>query len=455
MKKILFISILIICTSLQAQIVNIPDPNFKNALVNTPCIIFGPPGDCGDVNASIDINGDGEVQFAEAEGVDFLCIGYQDITSLEGIEAFVNLEQLYVYNNDLTTIDTSHNLLLKILDCSGNNLNSINISQNIALEVLNLQGNQLTNIDISGNSSLTSLNCRNNQLSGIDISNNTNLIAISLGYNEFTSIDLTGHPNFKGLSIQNNYLTTINVSQNPVLTSLNISNNNLSHIDLSKNPLLGNLIIHDNNLSIIDVSHNPLLENLFIGGNIISSFDVSNNLLLETLSFSESLLITGNIDLSQHSVLWALRCENTSISGLNIKNGDPMLPSQLKASNNPNLFCIDVDDAEAANAGLTNPFNLWEVDEQVYFSENCNLGTEFVLENLISVYPNPTKNILMVYNQSKIIINTIKVYDTLGKLVLEQKKSTNHIDISNIANGLLFIKIETDDGILIKKIIKE
>jgi Leucine-rich repeat (LRR) protein len=344
MKKTLFISILIICTTLQAQIVNIPDPNFKNALVNTPCVIFGPPGDCGDVNATIDLNNDGEVQVAEAEIVDFLCIGFQNISSLEGIEAFVNLEYLYVYDNDLTTIDTSENLLLKILHCDSNNLSSINISQNTTLEVLRAQNNQLTEIGISGTSNLTSLNCSNNQLSSIDISNNPQLNFLAIGYNELTTIDLSQHPNFGGLIIENNNLTSIDVSQNPMLKSLDIGNNNFSSIDVSQNPLLEFLFIDENNLNTIDVSQNPLLERLYIDGNDFSSFEVSNNLLLETLSFSDSPLITGNIDLSQHSILRDLRCENTSISGLNIKNGNNQILNQLKAFNNPNLFCIDVGD---------------------------------------------------------------------------------------------------------------
>jgi len=141
---ILFILAMLLCNSILAQIVYIPDPNFKNALVNTPCVIFGPPGDCGDVNFSVDINGDGEVQVEEAKAFDLLCIGFQNISSLEGIKAFVNLERLYVYNNNLTNIDTSHNLLLKILECGSNNLTSINISQNTALEVLGANNNKLT-----------------------------------------------------------------------------------------------------------------------------------------------------------------------------------------------------------------------------------------------------------------------------------------------------------------------
>ena len=448
MKKlfIYLIGLFTICT--YAQIVDIPDPNFKNALVNTPCVIFGPLGDCGDVNATIDLNNDGEVQVAEAEIVDFLCIGFQNISSLEGIEAFINLEELYVYDNDLTSIDVSENLLLKILHCEGNNLNNINITQNTTLEVLNIKYNQLTNIDISGNNSLKTLFCRNNLLSSIDISNNSQLSFLAIGNNELTNIDLSQHPNFAGLLIENNDLTSIDISQNPMLKSLNIGNNNLSNIDVSNNPLLEFLYVDDNNLSSINVLQNPLLERLYIGGNNLSSFDVSNNTLLEYFSFSNSPLITGYIDLSQHSVLWSLRCENTSISGLNLKNGTPTLPSQLEAYNNPLLFCIDVDDPE--NIG-----NDWERDPQVILSEDCNLGFEDFLNKQIAVYPNPVKNKLIISTSNDIVIKKVSVYDVLGKKVIETTDNQKQINISGLAKGLLLVKIETNDGMIVKKIIKE
>jgi len=431
---------------LQAQIVNIPDPNFKNALINTPCVIFGPPGNCEDVNVGVDINGDGEVQVIEAEAVDLLCVSFQNITSLEGIEAFVNLECLYVLDNHLTTIDTSHNLLLKKLNCESNNLSSINISQNTALEVLSASYNELTDIDISNNSNLISLSCSKNQLSSIDITNNINLLGLSIRYNELTAIDLSGHPNFKILRIEHNYLSSIDVSQNPSLSYLDIDSNNISSIDVSNNPLLEFLYVADNNLSTTDVSHNPLLERLRIGGNTISSFDVSNNLLLESFSFSESPLITGDIDLSQHSMLRYLRCENTSISGLNIKNGNNQILNQLKAFNNPNLFCIEVDDAGAINT-------LWEVDEQVYFSEDCLLGIEDYSITTIVLTPNPVKNSFTI--TTKLEILSLKIFNLQGKLLYQEDTPNHTLNIASLASGVLLLQFTTDEDVITKKLIKK
>jgi hypothetical protein len=47
------------------------------------------------------------------------------------------------------------------------------------------------------------------------------------------------------------------------------------------------------------------------------------------------------------------------------------------------------------------------------------------------------------------------VYDALGRLVLSVESDYNQIDVSGINNGVFFINIETDKGVLTKKIIKE
>mgnify|MGYP000042639435 CR=1 FL=1 len=70
-----------------------------------------------------------------------------------------------------------------------------------------------------------------------------------------------------------------------------------------------------------------------------------------------------------------------------------------------------------------------------------------------NVYPNPSSDIINISSEEP--INRIKVFDTLGRLVLEQNNPSSQMDVSSLSTGLLFIKIETDQGTLVKKIIKE
>lgn len=77
----------------------------------------------------------------------------------------------------------------------------------------------------------------------------------------------------------------------------------------------------------------------------------------------------------------------------------------------------------------------------------------------ISVYPNPSKGI---YNISLGDINpsSIEVYDLTGKIILNQReaKISNFetiIDISNVSQGIYFVKISADDQSIVKRIIKQ
>jgi len=104
----------------QAQIVNIPDANFKNALLN--------------YNPVIDTNGDNEIQESEALAVTSLTISNNNISNLEGIQSFTNLQSLQCQNNQIVSLDLlSANSNLQLLYCSSNNLSNLDLSLNTNL----------------------------------------------------------------------------------------------------------------------------------------------------------------------------------------------------------------------------------------------------------------------------------------------------------------------------------
>jgi hypothetical protein len=74
-----------------AQIVNIPDANFKYALTSLHCVDTNADGY---VDADADTNNDGQISVAEALAVIWLNVGSRNITSLEGIQYFTNLQTL-------------------------------------------------------------------------------------------------------------------------------------------------------------------------------------------------------------------------------------------------------------------------------------------------------------------------------------------------------------------------
>jgi len=100
------------------------------------------------------------------------------------------------------------------------------------------------------------------------------------------------------------------------------------------------------------------------------------------------------------------------------------------------------------------------------FSQDTTLNLQFgscdnpthigQIENNISLYPNPTKRFLTIHCDSK--INTLKVFNMIGNLVVDRNIFNNQttLSIENIPNGMYFIVLKFDNGSIINsKFIKK
>ena len=70
----------------------------------------------------------------------------------------------------------------------------------------------------------------------------------------------------------------------------------------------------------------------------------------------------------------------------------------------------------------------------------------------INIYPNPTKRELRVVS-NELKIENIEIYDIFGKKVNITRETI--IDISHLATGVYFVKVITDVGVVVKKMVKE
>lgn len=82
--------------------------------------------------------------------------------------------------------------------------------------------------------------------------------------------------------------------------------------------------------------------------------------------------------------------------------------------------------------------------------EDCSDVTELD-ENLASVYPNPTSNIVKIEAEN---IQNVSIYNMLGEMVLDSEASgdTFEYDFSNNESGVYLVRIETAKGIVTKRI---
>ena len=70
----------------------------------------------------------------------------------------------------------------------------------------------------------------------------------------------------------------------------------------------------------------------------------------------------------------------------------------------------------------------------------------------VNIYPNPSKGYIYINSTDK--INTLSIFNTLGKEVRSDTKVTNNIlDLNQLNNGLYFVKISTEGKIITKRII--
>ena len=76
-----------------------------------------------------------------------------------------------------------------------------------------------------------------------------------------------------------------------------------------------------------------------------------------------------------------------------------------------------------------------------------------ILKNTISIYPNPSKGIINIKNQSSIDIKSITLIDITGKILIHNSYKSS-LNVSEFLGGIYFIKLETTKGAqVIKKMV--
>lgn len=100
------------------------------------------------------------------------------------------------------------------------------------------------------------------------------------------------------------------------------------------------------------------------------------------------------------------------------------------------------------------PYNPIVVDNlyfRIFDLENLSINANSKL--ISNIFPNPTTGSFTI--NSPIKINTIEIYDIVGKQVmsLTSNKNTERIQLTNSPAGVYFIKLTSDNGSVVKKLI--
>jgi hypothetical protein len=433
MKKSLLFVLLLASSYAYSQYTLIPDLNFENKLIAYG-LDSGSP--------------DGKVLTSNINTRTFLDVSYCNIADLTGIQDFVALTNLICNSNQLTTLDLSKNTALTNLVCSSNLLTSLDVSKSTALTKIECFVNQLRTLDVSTNSVLNYLDCSSNKLTTLDVSKNIIMTNLKCYGNKIATLDFTKNTTLGNLDCSANLLTSLNVSLNTVLITLNCSGNQLTVLDLTKDTVLYSFYCSGNQFKNLDVSKNTALYAFGCDNNQLTTLDVSNNTALCFLHCDYNQFAT--LDVSKNTALLLIYCSsNPLLKKLNLKNGNNMHLT-LDLVNNPNLTCIQVDDATYSNANWSS-----YKDAKATYNTSCALGLTDLIFSKMALYPNPTKGQLHIDNVS---LQKASVYDALGKLVKTQSfggELNKTLDLRGVTKGVYFIYLQSEGANIARKIVVE
>jgi hypothetical protein len=111
--------------------------------------------------------------------------------------------------------------------------------------------------------------------------------------------------------------------------------------------------------------------------------------------------------------------------------------------------------ADIDNDGDMDVISSSQNDDKIAWYENLTIiGIKENQLDSIKIYPNPTKGLVFINPRTETIVSAT-IFDVLGKKVLQQNRNIQELNISSLQSGMYFLRVTTDSGELVKKIIKE
>lgn len=367
---------------------------------------------------NFDTDHNGTIDQTEADAVTEMCLNplvinedktKPEITSLQGISYFQNLETLMLTSNEIKLTDLSYlsqNGKLKQLAIDNSELlTQLDLSVVPTLERFIYTGTKLKSL-ILDNPELKEAYLYNDDWKGeghsgltqLDFSaRTTNLETLVISDNFITKIDLSHLVNLKKVSISCKNLSSLNLPASLKLTELaywgktkfpgNLADfPNLTRLsirgvetplDLSKNSKLKDLDCSYNGLTRLDVSVLPDLEKLVCDGNELVSLDLSRNPRLKELECSNNKL--PELDVSALPDLEKLKCKWNAITSLDLSQTTKLV--ELDCSNNK-LTSLDISRCPAIKDVRLGFNNLTEFNFSHTELENLNSRGAFKSSNL-------------------------------------------------------------------------
>jgi hypothetical protein len=274
---------------------------------------------------------------------------------------------------------------------------------------------KLTKLNLKNCTGLEFLYCYSCSVSELNVTNCTALRVLSCSGNLLTELDLT------------NCLTRILVCQTNKLTKLILQGESILNN-------LQSLSCDENNLTELELTKFDSLKS-FEGHNQKVSLNLCEN---ETGEYTHSILLNnptfGNSAISYWEEILKSTDNTVSSTSFTVQTGKPG----------------------------------FELSGTMNFTYSNGVNTQEKIE--LKVYPNPTTGELRITNRSsdrsklseanyELRITNIEVFDIVGRKQKAEGRKQNGdseiiIDISHLQSGIYFVKVNTESGQVVEKIIK-
>jgi len=108
---------------------------------------------------------------------------------------------------------------------------------------------------------------------------------------------------------------------------------------------------------------------------------------------------------------------------------------------------------EIENNGDDRMLTITNSNNDIAIYDNVPLAINDFENSIITIFPNPVKDKLKLF-LSQGQVSAVQLYDVMGKEIVSQTGNTQELNLESLNPGIYFLKVFTDLGAVIKKIIK-
>ncbi|RFC53544.1 extracellular catalytic domain type 1 short-chain-length polyhydroxyalkanoate depolymerase [Brumimicrobium aurantiacum] len=108
-------------------------------------------------------------------------------------------------------------------------------------------------------------------------------------------------------------------------------------------------------------------------------------------------------------------------------------------------------DVDVTNHDFDASIEIWRFFRQYNSADLLSIADENKIDNTLKIYPNPSTGAIQIETDQK--VDKIDVVNTQGKTVATFKNIQKSLEISNLNNGVYFVKIHSEEKVVTKKVI--